>query len=103
MPWEQFSAGEPWTLKAAGPQPPVHLHLTAKESALLRILATDTGEPVSIEALLSKLYPNAGASKNTIEVHIHNLRKKMRLCAEIRIDTVLNQGYMLIYADPPLA
>jgi len=107
MPWEKSSAGDPWTIKVAGspvaaPQPPFYLHLTAKESALLLVLTTGAGEPVSSEDLLSELYPDGSASKNTLEVHVHNLRRKMQLCRDFRIDTVLNHGYMLSYIDEPL-
>ncbi len=107
MPWEKSAAGEPWTIKVASSQvgvsqPPFYLHLTAKESALLLILTTGAGEPISSEDLLSELYPDGSASKNTLEVHVHNLRRKMRLYRDFRIDTVLNHGYMLSYINAPL-
>jgi DNA-binding response OmpR family regulator len=106
MPWEKSSTSDPWTTEVArsqvgAPQPPFYLHLTAKESALLLILAVGAGEPVSSEELLSELYPDGNINKNTIEVHVHNLRKKTRLCRDFRIDTVLHQGYVLNYLNPP--
>jgi DNA-binding response OmpR family regulator len=69
--------------------------LTANESQLLELLIIAAGSPISSEDLLNKLYPETTPCKTTLKVHIHNLRRKTRLCPEFRIVTVLNQGYAL--------
>ena len=82
--------------------PAPYIYLTEKESTLLKLLAGNAGKPVGKDEILPQLYPEQPVDKNSLEVHVHNLRKKMRLCPDLRIDTVLNQGYMLIHVDPPL-
>jgi DNA-binding response OmpR family regulator len=83
--------------------PTPYVYLTERESALLELLAGSAGKPVGDDEILNQLYAGRPADKKTLHVHIHNLRKKMRLCPDLRIDTVLNQGYVLSYIDPPLA
>jgi two-component system OmpR family response regulator/two-component system response regulator QseB len=52
--------------------------LPRREFALLRVLAEQPGRVYSREELEQKLYSMDGAlSSNAIEVHIHNLRKKL--------------------------
>ena len=80
-----------------------YIYLTEKESALLQLLAGNAGKPVGNDEIMNQLFANRSCEKNTLEVHVRNLRKKMRLCPDLRIDTVLNQGYMLSYIDPPIA
>jgi len=54
------------------------LSLSAREFALLRALMERPGEVVSRPALEDKLYGwNEEVESNTIEVHIHSLRKKL--------------------------
>jgi DNA-binding response OmpR family regulator len=80
-----------------------YVHLTEKESALLKLLAGNAGRPVGQDEILTQLSVERHIDKNTLEVHVHNLRKKIRLCPQLRIDTVLNQGYMLSHTEPPPA
>ena len=54
------------------------LALPRREFALLRVLAEHPGRVYSQQDLEQKLYSLGGAlSSNAIEVHIHNLRKKL--------------------------
>jgi DNA-binding response OmpR family regulator len=101
------------TSRPSGPEPVApdilparatpYVYLTEKESTLLEVLSDHAGKPVGNDEILSRLYVEQPADKNTLEVHVHNLRKKMRLRPELRIDTILNLGYMLSFIDlPPL-
>ena len=105
-PWTTSDTGDLWMVRAVDypvglPQPTTYLHLTAKDHALLAILTTGAGEPVSEEDLRSKLYPDGNASKNVVQVRVHKLRRKLKLFTGVRIDTILNQGYVLNYIDRP--
>ena len=72
------------------------LSLSAREFALLEALMDRPGEVVSRATLEEKLYGwNEEVESNTVEVHIHNLRKK--LGAEL-IRTVRGVGYMAVEA-----
>jgi two-component system OmpR family response regulator/two-component system response regulator QseB len=67
--------------------------LARREFALLRVLAEQPGRVYSREELEQKLYSLDGAlSSNAIEVHIHNLRKKL---PEQLIRNVRGVGYYL--------
>lgn len=69
------------------------LVLTRREFALLRRLVMQAGRVVSRERLQADLYDwQDDISSNTLEVHIHHLRRK--LGAE-RIRTVRGEGYCL--------
>jgi DNA-binding response OmpR family regulator len=69
------------------------LALPRREYALLRALAEHPGRVYSQQDLEQKLYSLGGAlSSNAIEVHIHNLRKK--LPADL-IRNVRGVGYYL--------
>jgi DNA-binding response OmpR family regulator len=69
------------------------LALARREFALLRVLAEQPGRVYSRDELEQKLYSLEGAlSSNAIEVHIHNLRKKL---PEPLIRNVRGVGYYL--------
>lgn len=77
------------------------LALTAKEYAILEVLAFRRGKVVSREQLLDRLYDmNAEASSNVIEVYMRRLRKKMENGGRDRlIHTRRGQGYILYEGD----
>ena len=106
-PWRPAVPRKPWEPAVAPPppamRPAAYLYLTGKESALLELLTIADGEPVSSEELLDELYPEAGARKNTIEAHVHNLRRKLKHHPDVRIETVRSRGYRLSYVQPPIA
>jgi DNA-binding CsgD family transcriptional regulator len=95
-----LGTARPWSLPTV---PTPYIYLTEKESALLELLASNARKTVGNDQILNQLFANRSSQKNTLEVHVRNLRKKMRLCPDLRIDTVLNQGYMLSYIGPPIA
>ncbi len=67
------------------------LDLSSKEYALLRTLLENSGKLLSKDQLESKLYAwGEQLSSNAIEVHIHNLRKKL---GKDFIKTVRGIGY----------
>jgi DNA-binding response OmpR family regulator len=73
--------GEPITL------PPM-------EHQLLAVLVLAGGKPVSRERLMQQLYGGGeGAGSNTLEVHVHGLRKAI---GRERIETVRGFGYRLV-------
>ncbi|HET8710603.1 MAG TPA: winged helix-turn-helix domain-containing protein, partial [Spongiibacteraceae bacterium] len=70
------------------------LELSAREFALLYALMSPPGAVVSRETLMDKLYSwSEEVESNTIEVYIHQLRKKLGSEA---IRTIRGVGYMLI-------
>lgn len=75
----------------------VPVHLVAREFSLLRALIEEPGKVFSKTELEEKLYGwNEEIGSNTIEVHVHNLRKK--LGAE-QIMTIRGIGYRLAGAE----
>lgn len=75
----------------------VPVHLVAREFSLLRALIDEPGKVFSKTELEEKLYGwNEEIGSNTIEVHVHNLRKK--LGAE-QIMTIRGIGYRLAGAE----
>ncbi|WP_110877621.1 response regulator [Franconibacter helveticus] len=69
-----------------------HIEITPREFAVLARLAVLPGETVSRESLLEKLCCQEETGSNTLEVHIHNLRRKL---GKARIKTVRGVGYRL--------
>lgn len=70
------------------------LNVPPKEYQLLAVLIQAGGRPVSRARLTQQLYGlQEGADSNTLEVHIHGLRK---LLGRERIETVRGFGYKLI-------
>ena len=69
------------------------LEVTPKEFAILSRLIMRTGQTVNRELLQQDLYTwNDDLGSNTLEVHIHNLRRKL---GKDRIRTVRGIGYRL--------
>ena len=67
--------------------------LSAKATMILEALLERPGMPVSRERLELTLYGwNEGVDSNTIEVHVHHLRKKL---GKDLIRTVRGLGYMI--------
>jgi len=71
--------------------------LTRHEAALLAVLMRRPGEVVSREALTHEVWGDTELpSSNPVEVHIFNLRRKLReLGTEAAVNTVRGQGYVL--------
>lgn len=68
--------------------------LSHQEFVVLRTLAERAGRAVQRESLLNAMYGReAGADSNTLEVHIHTLRRKLGNSA---IRTVRGFGYILV-------
>jgi len=87
-------------VRRTGNQP--YLYLTRRESSLLDLLERSAGRPVGNDEIVTELFADRHPDKNTLAVYIHNLRKKIRMRPDIRIDTVLNQGYVLRHIDTTL-
>ncbi len=69
------------------------LNLPRREFALLHKLLESAGQVISRESLMQTLYGwDEDVDSNTLEVHIHNLRKKLGLNF---IRTVRGVGYMI--------
>ena len=74
------------------------VELTAREWSLLSVLASRLDRIHRKEALLEAIYDfDAEATPNALEVHIHNLRRKLGAAA---IQTVRGLGYRLVGGDP---
>lgn len=72
----------------------VPVSLSPKEHQILTVLIQSAGRPVSRERLLRQLYGLVERSdSNTLEVHIHSLRKSL---GKERIETVRGFGYRLV-------
>ena len=70
--------------------------LTQKEFYLLALLFENRGSPISREEALSKIFSDAGASTNVVDVYINYLRAKIDHKFGIRmISTVRGCGYMI--------
>jgi DNA-binding response OmpR family regulator len=70
------------------------IELTAKEAAVLRVLMTAGGAPVSAEALLQRAWDeNADPFSGAVKVTVHRLRRK--LGEPPVIETVRDAGYRL--------
>jgi DNA-binding response OmpR family regulator len=70
------------------------LALPPKEHQILAVLMQAGGRPVSRARLAQQLYGlHQGVESNTLEVHIHGLRK---LLGRERIETVRGVGYRLV-------
>jgi DNA-binding response OmpR family regulator len=77
------------------------LHLTAKEFAMLRLMAASAGEPVSRERFLDAVWGyTAFPTTRTVDNHIASLRGKIELDADNPrwLKTVHGVGYKL---EPP--
>ncbi|HEV7394291.1 MAG TPA: response regulator [Burkholderiales bacterium] len=71
------------------------LDLSAREWAVLELLAARAGRVVSKDALMKSLYEwDDDASPNAIEIYVHRLRKKL-MDSGIVIRTIRGLGYLL--------
>ncbi|MCF7820124.1 MAG: response regulator transcription factor [Candidatus Pacebacteria bacterium] len=73
------------------------LDLSAKELELLIFLINNQGKILSRQEILEKIWDiNANLFTNSIDVHISNLRKKLKpFKAENLIKTIKNKGYLI--------
>lgn len=78
--------------------------LTRKEAQLLELLVINQHQTLSRLLIEERLWTNAeDLNDNLIEVHISNLRKKIRQMTELlTIDTVRNAGYAFKVEDDPM-
>lgn len=73
----------------------VSLNLSARELAVLEILALKAGKVVNKEQILEKLCNfDEDISDNALEVYLHRLRKKLNH-SDINIRTIRGLGYLL--------
>lgn len=73
----------------------VPVDLSAREFAVLEVLAGRAGRVVSKDALIHSLYElDQDVGPNVIEIHVHRLRKKLQDC-DVTIRTVRGLGYLL--------
>jgi two-component system, OmpR family, response regulator MprA len=77
--------------------------LTAREYALLLLLMEHSGQVLSRDQILHKVWHDQrGAASNVIEVYVRYLRQKLEEQGEKRlIHTVRGQGYCLSDGPPP--
>ena len=69
------------------------IYLPRREFSLLEKLLENTGKVLSRDRLMASLYNwNEEVDSNAIEVHIHNLRKKLDL---LSLRTIRGVGYLL--------
>jgi DNA-binding response OmpR family regulator len=74
------------------------VHLTAKEFSLLSYFIAHPNTVLTQQNLYDHVFDFAEVQlSNTIEVHIKNLRKKLRTTFEIPIITMRNAGYRFEY------
>ena len=74
------------------------VHLTAKEFAILEYFVTHPNKIITQQELYDHVFDFAEVQlSNTIEVHVKNLRKKLRTEFELPIVTVRNVGYRFEY------
>jgi len=73
------------------------IDLTPREFEVLWALAQASGRAVSQKELLSSVWGiEFEPTTNLVQVHVHNLRKKLEAGTQRMIDTVRGQGYRLI-------
>jgi len=79
--------------------------LSELETALLRYLASNSGRTISRDELLSEVWHlnPARILTRTVDMHVSNLRKKLRDCSErpAVLFTVLGQGYAFAPSTRP--
>ena len=76
------------------------VELTAVEFNVLECLLRNAGSIVTRETLAERaLGRPLGPLDRSVDVHVHNLRKKISATADERIKTIRGAGYM--YAPPP--
>ncbi len=76
----------------------IEVHLTAKEFALLEYFVHHPNTLLTQQQLYDHVFDFAEVQlSNTIEVHIKNLRKKLRTEFELPLTTLRNSGYRFDY------
>ena len=76
------------------------VHLTAKEFAILNYFLKNPNRVITQQELYDHVFDFAEIQlSNTIEVHIKNLRKKLRSSSDVPILTIRNAGYRLDYGN----
>lgn len=74
------------------------VHLTAKEFGILSYFLSHPNRILTQQELYDHVFDYAETQlSNTIEVHIKNLRKKLRTKHELPLTTVKNSGYRFEY------
>ncbi len=74
------------------------VHLTAKEFSILSFFLKHPNQVLTQQQLYDHVFDFAEVQlSNTIEVHIKNLRKKLKTAFDLPIITVKNAGYRLEY------
>jgi len=72
------------------------LELTRKEFAVLEYLMRHPGEVISQEELIEHVWDaEADPFSNTVRVHLHSLRRKLRNDLTPCIETIMGQGYRI--------
>jgi two-component system phosphate regulon response regulator PhoB len=75
-------------------EPPAGIHLTRKESALLRRLRENPGKCLSRQFLLRNIWGyQDGVRSRTLDVHIRRLRAKLGPAWGTNIKTFFGDGY----------
>ena len=71
------------------------LGLSARELAVLEVLATRSGRVVSKDALMRSLYEwDDEVGSNAIEIYVHRIRKKLQ-DSDVTIRTIRGLGYLM--------
>ncbi|MBI5533625.1 MAG: response regulator transcription factor [Deltaproteobacteria bacterium] len=79
----------------------VRLDITAREFALLALLARSAGRVVTRSEILSHVWDmRSDPGSNVIDVHVRNIRDKLGEAATW-LETVRGQGYRFALAEPP--
>jgi len=75
----------------------IKLELTAKEGAVLQILAIQPGELVTNQSLMQSIWGSQGAAQlHELRVYVTRLRRKLEACGAANlIETEFNLGYGL--------
>ena len=72
------------------------VHLTKTEYKILEYLLKNIGKAISREELLENIKgEESRLSSNMVDVHIKNLRRKIKSRHNVLIDTVRSQGYRI--------
>ena len=53
------------------------VHLTPTELAILEVLVTHAGRPVSTREIVTRVWPGGDAAADTVRVHVGSLRRKL--------------------------
>ncbi len=76
-----------------------NLSLTPTEAGLLSVLLRNRGKIVPSEALIARVWPNDEVDEETLRVHIHRLRRKLRTSDIEYIYTERGVGYAFCFTE----